>query len=269
MSNNNDRLIQLQEVAKIFLTDEIETHAFSGITPDLDDEEYVSIAGLSGCGKSTLLSILGLLDTPSDGAYILNGRPVEYLKRKERARIRNREISFIFRSFNRIGDLAVYENVELPLAFRGMGAKERKSRVNESLERVGMAHRAKHLPSHLSCSQQQRVVVARALRGNPLILLARLSIGLNTREFVISTFPYQDYISYKKENPVLLDILAYTAGDNFSLHAGEDAAYLEGSYVAGNLFSLFGVQAERGRVLRPEADRIENGSPAVVISQRF
>jgi putative ABC transport system ATP-binding protein len=172
MSNNNDRLIQLQDVAKIFLTDEIETHALSGITLDIDRGEYVSIAGPSGCGKSTLLSILGLLDTTSDGAYMLNGRPVENLKHAERARIRNREIGFIFQSFNLIGDLTVYENVELPLTYRGMDTKERKSRVNEALERVGMAHRAKHLPSQLSGGQQQRVAVARALGGNPLILLA-------------------------------------------------------------------------------------------------
>jgi putative ABC transport system ATP-binding protein len=172
MTNNDDHLIQLNDVTKIFFTDEIETHALSGVTLDIDRGEYVSIAGPSGCGKSTLLSILGLLDTPSAGAYVLNGRPVEKLKHSERARIRNREIGFIFQSFNLIGDLTVYENVELPLTYRGMGTKERKSRVNEALERVGMAHRSKHLPSQLSGGQQQRVAVARALGGNPLILLA-------------------------------------------------------------------------------------------------
>jgi putative ABC transport system ATP-binding protein len=165
-------LIHLDDVTKVFLTDEIETHALSGISLDIKPGEYVSIAGPSGCGKSTLLSILGLLDTPSEGAYVLNGRPVEKLKHSERARIRNREIGFIFQSFNLIGDLTVYENVELPLTYRGMGTKERKSRVNEALERVGMAHRSKHLPSQLSGGQQQRVAVARALGGNPLILLA-------------------------------------------------------------------------------------------------
>jgi putative ABC transport system ATP-binding protein len=172
MSTNGEHLIQLNEVTKIFYTDEIETHALSGVTLDIDRGEYVSIAGPSGCGKSTLLSILGLLDTPSNGAYVLNGRPVEKLKHSERARIRNREIGFIFQSFNLIGDLTVFENVELPLTYRGMGTKERKGRVNEALERVGMAHRAKHLPSQLSGGQQQRVAVARALGGNPLILLA-------------------------------------------------------------------------------------------------
>ncbi|MBN1566360.1 MAG: ABC transporter ATP-binding protein [Acidobacteria bacterium] len=165
-------LIQLEDVSKVFLTDEVETHALSGITLDIQPGEYVSIEGPSGCGKSTLLSILGLLDTPTKGEYVLNGRPVDQLKHSERARIRNREIGFIFQSFNLIGDLTVYENVELPLTYRGMGTKERKARVNEALERVGMAHRANHLPSQLSGGQQQRVAVARALGGNPLILLA-------------------------------------------------------------------------------------------------
>jgi len=165
-------LIHLDDVTKVFFTDEVETHALSGITLDIQPGEYVSIAGPSGCGKSTLLSILGLLDTPSKGTYVLNGKPVDQLKHSERARIRNREIGFIFQSFNLIGDLTVFENVELPLTYRGMSSKERKARVNEALERVGMAHRAKHLPSQLSGGQQQRVAVARALGGNPLILLA-------------------------------------------------------------------------------------------------
>lgn len=172
MSNPEQALIHLDDVTKVFLTAEIETHALSGVTLDIQPGEYVSIAGPSGCGKSTLLSILGLLDTPSKGAYVLNGRPVDQLKHSERARIRNREIGFIFQSFNLIGDLTVFENVELPLTYRGMGTKERKARVNEALDRVGMAHRAKHLPSQLSGGQQQRVAVARALGGHPLILLA-------------------------------------------------------------------------------------------------
>ncbi len=168
----NQPLIRLEAVTKVFLTDEVETHALAGIHLDILPGEYVSIAGPSGCGKSTLLSILGLLDSPTDGAYSLNGRAVESLKLSERARIRNREIGFIFQSFNLIGDLTVYENVELPLTYRGMRAAERRQRVNEALEKVGMAHRAKHLPSQLSGGQQQRVAVARALAGNPLILLA-------------------------------------------------------------------------------------------------
>lgn len=165
-------LLQLDGVTKVFLTDEIETHALSGIHLDIKQGEYVSIAGPSGCGKSTLLSILGLLDSPTAGTYLLNGKPVQGLNLSERARIRNREIGFIFQSFNLIGDLTVYENVELPLTYRGMSIVERRKRVNSALEKVGMAHRANHLPSQLSGGQQQRVAVARAVAGEPLILLA-------------------------------------------------------------------------------------------------
>jgi putative ABC transport system ATP-binding protein len=165
-------LIKLDSVTKVFLTDEVETHALSGIHIDIRKGEYVAIAGPSGCGKSTLLSILGLLDSPTDGTYLLNGRPVQDLSLPERARIRNREIGFIFQSFNLIGDLTVYENVELPLTYRGMPASERKATVTEALEKVGMAHRSKHLPSQLSGGQQQRVAVARALAGKPAVLLA-------------------------------------------------------------------------------------------------
>jgi putative ABC transport system ATP-binding protein len=165
-------LIKLQGVTKVFLTDEVETHALAGIDLAVERGEYVSIAGPSGCGKSTLLSILGLLDTPSKGSYALNSRQVAELSPSERARVRNREIGFIFQSFNLIGDLSVFENVELPLTYRGMGGAERRQRVQSALERVGMAHRAKHLPSQLSGGQQQRVAVARAVAGEPLILLA-------------------------------------------------------------------------------------------------
>ncbi|MGO4880522.1 MAG: ABC transporter ATP-binding protein [Bryobacteraceae bacterium] len=170
--NGRESLIRLDGVTKVFVTDEVETHALSGIQLDLKKGEYLSIAGPSGCGKSTLLAILGLLDTPSDGTYTLNNRPVSGLKLSERARIRNREIGFIFQAFNLIGDLTVYENVELPLTYRGMGSAERKKRVQEALERVGMSHRMKHYPSQLSGGQQQRVAVARALGGDPVILLA-------------------------------------------------------------------------------------------------
>ena len=165
-------LIHLDGVKKVFVTDEVETHALAGIHLEIKKGEYVSIAGPSGCGKSTLLAILGLLDSSSDGTYELNGRPVQGLKLSERARIRNREIGFIFQAFNLIGDLTVYENVELPLTYRGMPGAERKKRVHESLERVGMSHRVKHYPSQLSGGQQQRVAVARALAGDPSILLA-------------------------------------------------------------------------------------------------
>jgi putative ABC transport system ATP-binding protein len=162
----------MESVTKVFYTDEVETHALAGIHLEINQGDYVSIAGPSGCGKSTLLSILGLLDSPSEGSYQLNGKPVQGLSLSERARIRNREIGFIFQSFNLIGDLSVYENVELPLTYRGMNSAERKKRVNAALEKVGMAHRAKHLPSQLSGGQQQRVAVARAVVGDPLILLA-------------------------------------------------------------------------------------------------
>jgi putative ABC transport system ATP-binding protein len=172
MPNEQNSLIKLDAVTKVFLTDEVETHALSGIHMDIRQGEYVSIAGPSGCGKSTLLSILGLLDTPTDGSYVLNGRPVQGLSLPERARIRNREIGFIFQSFNLIGDLTVYENVELPLTYRGLPVTERRTRVTEALEKVGMGHRAKHLPSQLSGGQQQRVAVARALAGSPAVLLA-------------------------------------------------------------------------------------------------
>jgi len=168
----DQNLISLGGVTKVFLTDEVETHALSGIHLSIRNGEYVSIAGPSGCGKSTLLSILGLLDTPTEGKYVLNGKPVESLSLSERARVRNREIGFIFQAFNLIGDLTVYENVELPLTYRGMPSAERKKMVHEALEKVGMSHRTKHYPSQLSGGQQQRVAVARALAGKPSILLA-------------------------------------------------------------------------------------------------
>ena len=174
MSNNGaESLIHLDGVTKVFVTDEVETHALSGIQLDIKKGEYLSIAGPSGCGKSTLLAILGLLDTPSDGTYTLNTRAVSGLKLSERARIRNREIGFIFQAFNLIGDLTVFENVELPLTYRaGMPSAERKRRVQGALERVNMAHRMRHFPAQLSGGQQQRVAVARALAGSPSILLA-------------------------------------------------------------------------------------------------
>lgn len=172
MQDNDTHLIQLDSITKVFYTDEVETHALSGVHLQIRRGEYVSIAGPSGCGKSTLLSILGLLDSPTEGSYVLNGQAVANLGLAERARIRNREVGFIFQSFNLIGDLTVYENVELPLTYRGMGGAERRERVNEALEKVGMAHRVKHFPSQLSGGQQQRVAVARALAGKPSILLA-------------------------------------------------------------------------------------------------
>ncbi len=172
MDGSTGELLRLDGVTKVFTTDEVETHALEGIHMRIDRGEYIAISGPSGCGKSTLLAILGLLDSPSEGSFTLNGKPVQSLKASDRARIRNREIGFIFQAFNLIGDLTVYENVELPLTYRGMSSADRKKRVNEALERVGMAHRVKHYPSQLSGGQQQRVAVARALAGSPSILLA-------------------------------------------------------------------------------------------------
>ncbi len=172
MATNGQALIQLQGIRKVFYTDEVETHALSDVHLEIRQGEYIAISGPSGCGKTTLLSILGLLDTPSDGEYLLDGRPVAGLDAGDRARVRNRQIGFIFQAFNLIGDLTVYENVELPLTYRGMSANERKERVHAALDRVGMSHRVKHFPAQLSGGQQQRVAVARAVAGDPAILLA-------------------------------------------------------------------------------------------------
>lgn len=170
--NGSQTLIQLEDVNRTFFTNEIETHALSGVHLTISKGEYVSISGPSGCGKSTLLSILGLLDSPTEGNYHLNGQMVAHLTLAERAELRNRKIGFIFQSFNLIGDLTVFENVELPLIYRGMNRTERKARAERALEKVEMKHRASHLPGQLSGGQQQRVAVARAIVGEPLILLA-------------------------------------------------------------------------------------------------
>src|SRR5262245_35197667 len=172
MSTDGQPLISLEGVKKVFYTDEVETHALADIHLEIKAGEYVAIAGPSGCGKTTLLSILGLLDSPTGGSYTLAGESVANLGPSQRARVRNRQIGFIFQAFDLIGDLTVYENVELPLTYRGMSAADRKKRVHDALERVGMAHRVKHYPSQLSGGQQQRVAVARAVAGEPAILLA-------------------------------------------------------------------------------------------------
>ena len=172
MTKNGETLIHLDGIKKVFYTDEVETHALAEIHLEIKMGEYIAISGPSGCGKTTLLSILGLLDTPSDGNYLLDGEPVANLTAAQRARIRNRQIGFIFQAFNLIGDLTVAENVELPLTYRGLAAAERKKRVQDALEKVGMAHRMRHYPSQLSGGQQQRVAVARAVAGEPVILLA-------------------------------------------------------------------------------------------------
>jgi putative ABC transport system ATP-binding protein len=172
MQQAMEPLIRLDAVSKVFYTDEVETHALNNVQLDIQRGEYIAIAGPSGCGKTTLLSLLGLLDSPSEGVYSLDGKNVSNLSASDRARVRNREIGFVFQAFNLIGDLTVFENVELPLTYRGMPSSERKERVMAALERVGMAHRTKHYPSQLSGGQQQRVAVARAIVGKPLILLA-------------------------------------------------------------------------------------------------
>ncbi|MGH7514886.1 MAG: ABC transporter ATP-binding protein [Gemmatimonadales bacterium] len=168
----SESLIALEGIKKVFYTDEVETHALSDIHLEIRKGEYVAIAGPSGCGKTTLLSILGLLDSPTEGSYTLDGQPVSRLSASDRARVRNRQIGFIFQAFNLIGDLTVYENVELPLTYRGMAADDRRKRVQAALERVGMSHRMKHFPAQLSGGQLQRVAVARAVAGDPAILLA-------------------------------------------------------------------------------------------------
>ena len=172
MSSEKQPLIHLRQVGKVFYTDEVETHALADTSLEINRGEYVSITGPSGCGKSTLLSILGLLDSPTEGSYTLDGRLVSDLSAAGRAEVRCREVGFIFQAFNLIGDLSVYENVELPLTYRGIGSAERRRRVHEALEKVGMTHRAGHLPGQLSGGQQQRVAVARAVAGDPAILLA-------------------------------------------------------------------------------------------------
>ena len=172
MSNGKETVIQLENIRKVYYTDEIETHALSGIHLEIEAGDYVSIAGPSGCGKSTLLSIIGLLDTPTEGDYRLNGQPASGLSATARSRVRNREIGFIFQAFNLIGDMTIAENVELPLTYRGLPPAERRQRVQEALERVEMSHRMKHYPYQLSGGQQQRAAVARALAGQPSVLLA-------------------------------------------------------------------------------------------------
>ncbi len=171
-TSSKEPIIFMDGITKVFYTDEVETHALTGIHLEIEAGQFVSISGPSGCGKSTLLSLMGLLDTPSDGDYALNGKNVARLTPNDRARIRNQEVGFIFQAFNLIGDLTVFENVELPLTYRKMSAGERKKRVNDALERVGMAHRSSHYPAQLSGGQQQRVAVARAVCGKPSILLA-------------------------------------------------------------------------------------------------
>src|SRR5881275_718983 len=223
-------LIQMENISKIFYTDEVETHALSGVHLEIRKGEYVTIAGPSGSGKSTLLALIGLLDSPSEGTYVLNTNSVADLDASQRSRIRNREIGFIFQSFNLIGDLTVYENVELPLTYRGLSANERKSAVMGALERVGMVHRARHLPGQLSGGQQQRVAVARALAGKPAILLADEPTGnLDSRngEAVMDLL--------KELHGAGATICMVTHDERFARHAERAVHLLDGQIVEDRL----------------------------------
>src|SRR5438128_451775 len=238
----NDSVIHLEGVTKVFLTDEVETHALAGVHLEIKKGEYFSISGTSGCGKSTLLSILGLLDSPTDGTYQLNVKPVQDLSMSERARVRNREIGFIFQSFNLIGDLSVYENVELPLTYRGLPAADRRRRVGEALERVSMAHRSKHLPSQLSGGQQQRVAVARALAGDPLNLRhpdGALEMSMTVLRDVI------------ERSRVLNGVAGWDGSSAFVTTGGEPQRFQATASTAG-LTQALGVQPLLGRWFNPE-----------------
>ncbi len=222
-------LIKLEGVTRIFATEEVETHALEGVDLEIRPGEYLSVSGPSGCGKSTLLSLIGLLDSPSGGHYWLKSRPVETLNFNERARIRNREVGFIFQSFNLIGDLTIQENVELPLTYRGMMASERKRRVTESLEKVGMTHRVKHYPSQLSGGEQQRVAVARALAGEPAILLADEPTGNLDSKNGDAVMQLLDDLHRQGAT-----ICIVTHDPRFAAHAGRVVNLLDGRIVNDN-----------------------------------
>jgi len=228
MSTVDQPVIALDGVSKVFLTEEVETHALSNIRLEIGRGEYVSIAGPSGCGKSTLLSIIGLLDSPTKGTYTLNGKPVATLRQAERVRIRNREIGFIFQNFNLIGDLSVFENVELPLTYRGMPNTERRQRVTEALDKVGMAHRAKHFPSHLSGGEQQRVAVARAIAGRPVVLLADEPTGNLDSKNGDAVMALLDELH--KEGATICMV---THDSRFARHAGRTIHLFDGQVVDG------------------------------------
>ncbi len=229
MEENGNSLIKLQGVSKVFTTEEVETRALEEINLEIFPNEYLSVSGPSGCGKSTLLSLLGLLDSPTHGRYWLKSRAVETLGFNERARIRNREVGFIFQSFNLIGDLSIRENVELPLTYRGMPAGERKRRVAESLEKVGMMHREKHYPAHLSGGEQQRVAVARALAGDPAILLADEPTGNLDSKNGEAVMQLLDDLHRQGST-----ICIVTHDPRFAAHAGRVVRLLDGRLIDGN-----------------------------------
>ncbi|OUS28075.1 ABC transporter ATP-binding protein [Thalassotalea sp. 42_200_T64] len=172
-THNKPLIIEMKNITKVFLTDEVETHALRGVNLAIADGDYISISGPSGCGKSSLLSILGLLDSPNSGNYLIEGQDVSTLSVNERAVLRNLKIGFVFQAFNLIDALSVFDNIALPLRYReqSMSAKEIEQRVMASLEKVQMSHRAAHKPNQLSGGQQQRIAIARALVGNPALLL--------------------------------------------------------------------------------------------------
>ncbi len=219
-------LISLRGIQKVFYTDDVETHALADVDFEIREGEYVAISGPSGCGKTTLLSILGLLDAPTSGEYVLAGEPVARLTPSDRARVRNLQIGFIFQAFNLIGDLSVYDNVELPLTYRELSAVERKDRVNAALERVGMSHRAKHFPAQLSGGQQQRVAVARAVAGDPAILLADEPTGnLDSRngEAVMELL--------RELNANGSTVCMVTHDSRYAQHAGREVSLFDGRVV--------------------------------------
>ncbi len=240
--NGGGPLIKLQDVKKVFATEEVETHALEGIDLEIHPGEYLSVSGPSGCGKSTLLSLIGLLDSPTDGRYWLKSRPVETLNFNERARIRNREIGFIFQSFNLIGDLTIQENVELPLTYRGMMASERKRRVADALEKVGMTHRVRHYPSQLSGGQQQRVAVARALAGEPAILLADEPTGNLDSKNGEAVMELLDDLHRQGAT-----ICIVTHDPRFAAHAERVVRLLDGRIVNDNGASGAGLTEKGGR----------------------
>lgn len=223
MTSTNTPLIHMQGIRKVFHTDEVETHALADVHFDIHRGEYVAISGPSGCGKTTLLSILGLLDTPSSGEYFIDGQPVARLAPADRARVRNQQIGFIFQAFNLIGDLTVFENVELPLTYRDMNASERRERVQSALERVGMTHRAKHFPAQLSGGQQQRVAVARAVAGDPAILLADEPTGnLDSK----NGEAVMDLLKELHQNGSTICMVTHDA--RYSAHADREVALFDG-----------------------------------------
>jgi putative ABC transport system ATP-binding protein len=242
-------LIQLESVTKVFATEEVETHALEGVDLEIWPGEYLSVSGPSGCGKSTLLSLIGLLDSPTDGHYWLKSRPVETLNFNERARIRNREVGFIFQSFNLIGDLTIQENVELPLTYRGMMASERKRRVSEALEKVGMGHRVKHYPSQLSGGEQQRVAVARALAGDPAILLADEPTGNLDSKNGEAVMQLLDDLHRQGAT-----ICIVTHDARLAAHAGRVVNMLDGRIVDDNGGATGGETTEKGEHLNGQID---------------